>query len=172
MTDHHDTPTDRLTRSDNPQLTLDPGQRAGGTVSCGSCGVPVDTRSEHWTLTTGQHPTINQHGLAHDDPDADEGGPCFTTLRDRWLDLAAHHHAGLLQRDHPDGYWTLLGEDIHCGTPLQILTANGTWLHGRYEITHTPHGPRPVLYFHLGGLNQPDAPLTIPTHALLRHPGR
>jgi hypothetical protein len=157
---------------DNPQLTLDPGYRSAATVDCHACGQPVDTTGEHWTLATGRSPRLDQLAVAHHDPDADAGGACFRALRARWLNLAAHHHAGTLDRRHPDGYWTLLGDDLHCGTPLQILTAAGIWLDGHYELIHTPRGTRPVLYIALGGLNRPDVPLDIPTHALLRHSDR
>ena len=154
---------------DNPQLTLDPGHRSAVSVHCDSCRRRLDTTVEHWTLITGRAPRQDQHAAAHHDPYADDGGPCFLQLRHRWLDLAARHHAGLLHRNSTDSYWTLLGDDLHCGTRLDILTADGTWLPAHYEIAHRPDGPQPVLYVALGGLNQPDTPLDIPTHALLRH---
>jgi hypothetical protein len=155
---------------DNPQLTLDSGHPSNVTVDCGTCRRTVDITGEHWSVTTGRAPRLDQLAVAHHDPDADDGGICFTSLRARWLNLAALHHAGTLAGGPPQGYWTLLGDDLHCGTPLQILTATGTWLDGHYEIAHTPRGPRPVLYIALGGLNNPDAPLDIPAHALLRQP--
>ncbi|MDA8045697.1 MAG: hypothetical protein M0Z30_10750 [Actinomycetota bacterium] len=155
---------------DNPQLTLDAGCRSAGSVQCDCCRGRLDTTVEHWTLTTGRAPRQDQHAAAHHDPYADDGGACFLQLRARWLDVAAGHHAGLLHRHRPDGYWTLLGDDVHCGIRLEILTADGLWLAGRYEITHRAHGPRPVLYIALGGLNQPDTPLDIPARALLRRP--
>jgi hypothetical protein len=155
---------------DNPQLTLDAGHRRPGDTRCDACGQPVDTTTEHWTLTTGRTPRFDLLAVAHDDTHADGGGACFAHLRTRWTALAASHGAGTLRHATPDSYRTLLDDDLHCGTPLQILTAAGTWLDGHYEITHTPRGPRPTLYIPLGGLNRPDAPLHIPDHALLRRP--
>jgi hypothetical protein len=158
---------------DNPQLTLDPGHCSpAGVIRCDDCGQPVDTTEEHWTLVTGRAPRLDELAVAHHDSNADDGGPCFQTLRALWVNIAGHHHAGVLQGGPPAGYWTLLGDDLHCGTPLQILTAAGSWLDGHYEIDHTPRGPRPVLYLALGGLNRPDAALHIPAHALLRRPER
>ena len=132
----------------------------------------MDTAGEQWTLVTGRRPRLDCVAVAHYDFDADDAGHCFTVLRARWADLAVRNGAATIRREDPDGYWTLLGDDLHCGTPLQILTAAGTWLDGRYEIHHTPQGRQPVLYLALGALNSPSAPLTIPSHALLRHPPR
>ena len=174
QTGHHHQPGDDHLMSDypghdNPQLTLDPGHHTTRPDRCDSCSRPLDSTVEHWTLVTGRAPRQDHHAAVHQDPYADDGGACFLQLRHRWLDLAAQYHAGLLRRDRPDSYWTLLGDDLHCGTPLDILTADGAWLAGRYEIAHRPAGRQPVLYIALGGLNQPDTPLDIPTHALLRY---
>lgn len=54
------------------------------------------------------------------------------------------------------GRWVVQGHGLHCGDALEILLSNGTWLHVRFEVTHS-HDPRakngrvPVFYMALAG---------------------
>lgn len=43
----------------------------------------------------------------------------------------------LVRRDGPEGERDYLGDEgIHCGEGLEVRTAAGAWIRGRYEIAH------------------------------------
>jgi hypothetical protein len=60
------------------------------------------------------------------------------------------------------------GEEVHAGDVLEMLIADGTWITGRYEWTHS-EDERPAFYT---GEPGPDEGVLIFAGDVLRRPGR
>lgn len=79
------------------------------------------------------------------------------------------HH--LTRRQDPGGHRDYIeGEAVECGTGIDLLRGDGTWLHGRYEMAWgSDNIPVPMFYFPLW---RTDAAIPITEHMVVRRTRR
>lgn len=91
----------------------------------------------------------------------------FVVLDDRG------RRVGRLERTVEEGGWRDMvdGEPVSCGSGLEVLMPDGTWLRGRYEMAWPDGGGSPVPYFHAPAYRGEIA-ARIGDGMVLRRPGR
>jgi hypothetical protein len=114
------------------------------------------------------------HANVWEGPGVDDFCPwCEDPLRGYWHRLLDQAGAGFIEDDYDsdEQHFSVRGEPLHAGTPLEVLTADGVWLAGRFECQVRPDRQ---AWFHLalGGWDGPqvviglsgDTVVRIPTH--------
>jgi hypothetical protein len=161
---------------DNPRVVTRTFATTDTPTTCVGCGTDVD-HDEFYALVTGPGNRTDILAVAHvehwetdDELDTD----CPDALRYRWMAQLADVHAGLLVPafDHGGRRFYLGDEPIHCGTPLELLGADGHWQPGRFETTGPTDEPTPRFHYRVGGWDTPDVAITLPISAVLRLPPR
>lgn len=166
-----------MTNTTIPQALVVTGRPYGQPPACIACHHNIDTQDEYWALIDGPpqgRPTLlaAAHCGQWDDHTDDYDNRCSDVLRDRWRNAVNHSHAALLHLGADRGGPRFYANDValHGGTALDVLTADGTWLPGRFEYDTAKQPCQPLLYLPIAGWDLPVVALHLRQDTIVRIP--
>jgi hypothetical protein len=128
------------------------GRPYGTPARCVGCAETIDHRDDYLALVdyaTGAKLVGAAHHARRAGPEDDDyDRACPDALRRRWLEAVAGAGAVVLSLGADGGGPRFYAGDValHAGTPLDVLSADGTWLAGRFEYVTGAGRWQPVLY--------------------------
>jgi hypothetical protein len=152
------------------------GRPYGTPAPSVGCGETIDHRDDYLALVdyaTGAKLVGAAHHARWTGPgDDDYDRACPDALRRLWLEAVAGAGAAVLSLGADGGGPRFYAGDValHAGTALDVLSADGTWLAGRFEYVIGPRRWQPVLYVGLAGFDTSPVALALTEDAIVRIP--